>query len=212
MSTCDTGVFLDKGKLLYWGAAERAVDLYLSHVRRLMNEEALGGRGMAVSTIPVQTQIPGTIRYGTGQVQLESVSVTDADGRECRAFRFGDDILINATFRSYGEFESLSVSFLVRDATGIDLFGTTTFDENVTLPPIHRGQRAEVRFRFTNALRSGNFAVSLAVHQLSRWDYSDNLLFDQVDGCATFATTPDPNRPVHYKLHVPTEVDVRLGG
>ena len=52
------------------------------------------------------------------------------------------------------------------------------------------------------------FGVSLAVHRVSRSDYSDNVLFDQVDGCAAFSVVPNPARPIHYKFHVPVKIEV----
>jgi lipopolysaccharide transport system ATP-binding protein len=101
----------------------------------------------------------------------------------------------------------LSVSFLVRDQTGVDLLGTTTFDERVALPPLKKGSAGRVRFRFTNSLRAGNIGVSLAVNRVSGRDYSDNILFDQADACVAFSVIADPDRPVHYKFHQPVRVE-----
>jgi lipopolysaccharide transport system ATP-binding protein len=101
----------------------------------------------------------------------------------------------------------LSVSFLVRDMTGVDLMGTTSFDEQAEMPSLAAGARVRVRFRFQNQLRLGNFGVSLAVHQVREPDYSDNVLFDQIDGALAFGVIPDPGRPVHYKFHQPVTIE-----
>src|SRR2546426_6177284 len=69
---------------------------------------------------------------------------------------------LETRIRSFIATEHLSLSFLVRDMTGIDLTGTTTFDEHVPLPTFLPGQSAKICFRFTNCFRQGHFGVSLA--------------------------------------------------
>jgi lipopolysaccharide transport system ATP-binding protein len=71
-----------------------------------------------------------------------------------------------------------------------------------------RGARCKVHFRFQNYLHSGSYGISVAVNRVSQRDYSDNILFDQVDGCATFIALNHPARPVHYKYFCPVEINV----
>ena len=115
---------------------------------------------------------------------------------------------LETRIRSFIATEHLSLSFLVRDMTGIDLTGTTTFDEHVPLPTFLPGQSAKICFRFTNCFRQGHFGVSLAVTRVTHRDGSDNVLFDQIDGCIAFSVIPDPDRPVHYKFHNPVQISV----
>ncbi len=143
-------------------------------------------------------------------MQIERVELLDRHGDPCRAYRFGDEIVLEATLRAHIDVENLSVSFLVRDMTGVDLMGTTTFDERVLIPPLRGGQAAKVRFRFENHLRLGSFGICLAVNRVKDRDYADNVLFDQIDACAAFAVIPDPDRPVHYKFHQPVSVETEV--
>jgi lipopolysaccharide transport system ATP-binding protein len=207
-STCQKALFLADGAPRAFGPAEQVVNAYLKHVRTQTNAEALEREAKLGPARPFRAEVPGRLRYGTGHVQIEEVELLDARGEPCRSFPFGDAVTIEARLRSEIDVEHLSVSFLVRDATGVDLLGTTSFDEGVKIPALAAGGRAAVRFTFTNVLRKGSFGVSLAVHRVSRSDYSDNVLFDQVDGCAAFAVTPNPARPIHYKFHVPVNVEV----
>jgi lipopolysaccharide transport system ATP-binding protein len=209
-SVCQKALFLVDGQAAYFGTADRAVDLYLARVREESNREMLAIDAEYHKPIRFETQIQAETRYGTGHVQIERVELYDAGGAPCRAFRFGDTIMLTATIRALQDARDLSVSFLVRDQTGVDLLGTTTFDERVNLPAIPRGGRANVRFRFTNTLRNGNFGVSLAVNRVSSRDYSDNILFDQADACVAFSVIADPDRPVHYKFHQPVAIEVSL--
>lgn len=205
-SVCERGLFLSDGVPIYFGPAEQAMDLYLNHIREHANAEALRTQADLRDRIEFRTQVSGTTRYGTGHVQIASVELLDDRGRPCRAFRFGEEITLEAVLHAYVPADHLSVSFLVRDMTGIDLMGTTTFDERVVLPSVPGGGRLRVRLHFPNHLRQGHFGVSLAVTRLTQRDGSDNVLFDQIDGCVAFAVIADPDRPVHYKFHAPVRI------
>jgi len=209
-SVCNRVLFLADGQTIYLGSAEQAVNLYLSHVREQANREALGQQSDLAVPVAFRSQIAGQTRYGTGHVQIEHVELLDRWGMPCRAYRFGDEIVVAATVRSQIYAEHLSISFLVRDMTGVDLMGTTTFDERIVFPALGAGESATVRFRFQNSLRLGNYGICLAIHRLKERDYSDNVLFDQVDACAAFVVMADPDRPVHYKFHQPVTVEIEL--
>ena len=48
--------------------------------------------------------------------------------------------------------------------------------------------------------------VSVAMNRISRRDYRDNVIFDQIDGAAAFTVLVHPERPVHYKFHQPVAI------
>lgn len=205
-SVCDRGLFLVRGQAVYFGGAGEAVDRYLQHIREQTNKAALEREQALARPVEFKTNVPGRIRYGTGHVQIEHVELRDAAGEPCRAFRFGDPVTLEVTLLSTLEVSDLSVSFLVRDQVGVDLLGTTTFDEHVELTPLEPGGRCVVRFAFAALLHGGNYGVSVAVTRVRKRDYSDNVLFDQIDACLAFAVVPDPARPVHYKVHQPVTI------
>lgn len=205
-SICQKGLFLVDGRPLFFGPADKAVNAYLKHVRERVNEEMLQDEERAVGSVDIKTELPGDLRYGTGHVQIEMVQILDEAGQPRRTFQFGETIRILARIRAHIDADHLSLSFLVRDRTGIDLMGTTSFDERVELPPLPAGEAITVEFAFANTLRRSGFGVSLAVHRVSSRDYADNILYDQIDGCAMFNVMKDPDRPVHYKFHQPVTI------
>jgi lipopolysaccharide transport system ATP-binding protein len=211
-SVCDQGLFLVKGQAVYFGAAGEAVDRYLSFIREQTNQAALLREKRLAQTVAFKTKVGGRIRYGSGHVQVENVELRDRNGEPCRAYRFGDPVTLEATLLSSIDADGLSVSFIVRDQVGIDLTGTTTFDERAELPALRQGERCRVRFTFAAAFHGGNYGISVAVNRVHKRDYSDNVLFDQIDGCLAFAVVPDPQRPVHYKFHHPVSVSHEVLG
>jgi lipopolysaccharide transport system ATP-binding protein len=205
-SICNKSLVLEGGQPIYYGPTDAGTNLYLSRMRESTNDEALKDAASFGSRVAFQTDVPGTMRYGTGHVQIRSVEIKGADGVPRRAFAFGSEVVLEATLMPNMDVDNLSVSFLIRDMTGVDLMGTTTFDERIPIRAI-AGKPITVRFRFKSQLRSGSFGVSLAVTKVSRRDYSDAILFDQVDGCAAFSVMGDPDRPVHYKFHQDVVID-----
>jgi lipopolysaccharide transport system ATP-binding protein len=205
-SLCERVLFLDHGQARYVGDAERGIDLYLSFMREETNRQVLLTEKALTKTIPFQTSAKGKLRYGSGHVQIEGVRMLDAQGEECGAFGLGEAISIEATILAMVDLDHVSVSFLVRDMTGVDLMGTTLFDERMEWPAMRAGERRRVRFTFENRLHPGHYGISLAAHRVSRRDYSDNVLLDQVDGCAAFLVVGNPDRPVHYKFFQPVAI------
>ncbi|RLE25169.1 MAG: ABC transporter ATP-binding protein [Actinobacteria bacterium] len=203
---CQKGLFLVDGKPQFFGASDTAVNAYLKYVREHVNKEMLKDEHHTAGSVDIKTNLPGDLRYGSGHVQIEAVQILDEAGEPRRSFQFGETIRISATIRAFADTDNLSLSFLVRDRTGIDLMGTTSFDERADLPPLRSGDAITVQFAFENQLRRSGFGVSLAVHRVSSRDYSDNILYDQIDGCATFNVMQDPDRPVHYKFNQPVSI------
>jgi lipopolysaccharide transport system ATP-binding protein len=206
-SICTKGLYLIDGQPVFWGQAEQAVNHYFNNIRQQANADAMKVQADIATPVQFESKVPGSTRYGTGHVQIQNVELYDDTDQPCRAFRFGDSITLKVHFKTYIELDNCSVSFLVRDLTGIDLTGTTTFDEKYRLPTMRSGTLGIIRFRFKNRLRAGNFGISVALNRVSHPDYSDNILLDQADGCASFVVIPDPDRPVHYKFHIPVEID-----
>lgn len=207
-SMCDRAVVLEKGQLHFQGSAQDATDAYLNLLRDAMNQQRQQELTDLLARSAPQRPARGSRRYGTGHVQIESVRLLDAAGQEAAAFRFGETVHVEVRYRSFVAVDALNVCYLVRDPTGVELFGTTAFDERVAVPPLGEGQAGCARFTFANPLRRGTYGVVAAVTRVTRRDLSDVVLFDQIDDAAAFETIGDPDRPVWYKLHVPTRIEI----
>lgn len=206
-SICDRALFLMDGRAAFQGEAEPTIDRYLQYVRELDNESNIENRDGLDGRIPFQTSVAGKLRYGSGHVQIQSARVLNAAGEPTQEFEFGDDITIEVALKSQIDVENLSISFLVRDKFGVDLLGTTTFDEQIQFPRLATGDEVNVRFSFENRLQRGHFGVAIALSQFDPRNRSDRILFDQIDGCAAFRVLPKDDRPVLYKFHQPISID-----
>ncbi|MEI8314976.1 MAG: Wzt carbohydrate-binding domain-containing protein [Verrucomicrobiota bacterium] len=207
-SICNRGLFLLGGKTAFCGSAEQAVNLYFNYIREQTNADALIAQKDLQKPVEFQSQVSGALRYGTGHVQIEKAELSDRHGQPTRAFRFGEEVRLHVWYRAHIATTNLSISFVVRDTAGIDLMGTTTFDERVILPSVGKEEQGKVSFSFLNQLRSGSYGVCVSINRVKERDYSDNVLFDQIDSCAAFVIIPDPNRPVHYKFSCPIQIKI----
>jgi lipopolysaccharide transport system ATP-binding protein len=214
---CQRALLLKGGRAVFFGDAEDCTNRYLADLRTEANQEHEEGAVASVvaagaiataESATVRRQTRGVLRYGTQHVKVTEVKVLTADGVAGRDFHFGDKIVIEVHYHSEVHSERLNVSFLVRDDAGVDLTGTMTHDEGVTLPDLAPGQGGVVRFAFANRLRPGHFGVSVAVTRINLEDERRPLLYDQIDGVAGFAVVADPKRPVHYKFDSRVEVEI----
>lgn len=208
-SVCSKALLLVKGKALRFGLAEPVVDDYLNLVREEINATTTAGSEVFRQPVPVAEFLPGHNRYGTGHVQFHSIVLRDDSGIVCQAFRFGDWVNVEIGITAYRDVDHVNISFLVRDTAGIDLTGTMSFDEQLVFPPLSAGASYVATIRFQCVFRAGSYGLSIAVNRVTRRDGSDVVLFDQIDGCGAFTVTPDANRPVHYKFHLPSEFKLR---
>lgn len=208
-SVCSHAVFLEKGQIAYFGKADDTVHRYLSFVQEEANSEQLRIEAHWGRTNGSRSGLPCSLRHGTGHVQINAVEIRSVSGEPKRAFGLGEQIVVELELLSSIDVQDVSVSFVVRDSTGIDILGTTTFDEHVSLPGLRPNGTQKVQFRFRNCLRPGSYGVSFAVNRVARRDYTDNIVFDQADGVISFTVIEESDRPVHYKIH--QEIKVQVG-
>jgi ABC-type polysaccharide/polyol phosphate transport system ATPase subunit len=94
-------------------------------------------------------------------------------------------------------------SFIVRDTNRIDMFGTTTIDENVRLDV--QGQRFVAEFAFDVQLGPGSYSILAAFVECSE-DLSRRVPMDSIDTARVFTVSFDAKRPVWYMFHEPISV------
>ena len=143
--------------------------------------------------------------------ELREAMILDGAGCLRDAFAPLEEVTLRVVIAANQEVRNPSVSFLVRDAERAPLFGTTTFDEGVKLPDLAAGEELTVRFTFSAALRLGRYSACVACNSVSLPGYADNVLYHQIDDMAFFNVTFAPERPIHYKFHLPITIAVGSG-
>ncbi len=207
-SLCDRAVVLDHGGQTFFGEAGEGVDRYINSVRDRKAEKTHTKKQRHVKTIPLEGDIPGTLRYGSGQVQLASIELLDERGEPATILPFDQDLTVRVGITCHERVENPCVGFSVRDGRGVDLIGTNATDEGRGLAPMEAGQSASVSFTLRNTLHEGHYSLSVSVTRAGRRGSRRDLPLDHVDAACPFSVLGEPSRPVRHKLFVPVRVEV----
>ncbi len=141
-------------------------------------------------------------------IEIIQVVLMDHDQRPADHFLPGDVAVLSVTVGAHAEFQNVSVSFRVVDASGNHMFGTTTFDERYQLPPLKAGQQITVLFEFGVHVPRGRYQVDLAVNTVSRRDYADNQRHHYIENAVQMNVLSSESRPVHYLFHNPVAISL----
>ncbi|CEH30653.1 hypothetical protein AM501_25145 [Aneurinibacillus migulanus] len=208
-SLCNEAILLEKGLLIRKGTSEEITNQYLASIREEMNTQQNEEYGTDKDLKQSASLNSTGFRYGSGEVSFKSVQMVDKESNIIRAYEYGEKASLRCIIEAKKNVNNINISFLIRDITGIDLFGTTMFDENISLINLKMGEEAIVEFEFPIALRAGSYSISVAVNTVSSKDYSDVYLFEQIDAATAFEVIGNPLRPIHYKFYLP--ITIRQG-
>jgi len=138
--------------------------------------------------------------------EVVNVIVTDADNIPRDTFNPNEIAVLQVTVQANENITNPSVSYFVRDEEQNRLFGTTTFDEYISLPTLAKGERLKVAFRFNQALRIGRYHVGVAFNSVSSRMYTDNVLHHEIEDACEFRVDYSPMRPIHYMFYNPASI------
>jgi ABC-type polysaccharide/polyol phosphate transport system ATPase subunit len=144
-------------------------------------------------------------RYGSGKARITAVELLDAQSEQpVSELAFGQRVRLRLhAERLAPAGPRLEFSFIVRDKNRIDLFGTTTVDEQTRLDP--QARQFVVEFAFDVRLGPGSYSILAAFVECSH-DLAQRVPMDQIDIAQVFSVAFAPERPVWYLFHEPTVV------
>ncbi|MCP4667085.1 MAG: ABC transporter ATP-binding protein [Deltaproteobacteria bacterium] len=155
----------------------------------------------------LESIVSGVERFGNGKGSLTAVELLDYKTEEpVMEVFFGQKVRLRLhaeRLRDAGP--RMDFSFIVRDRNRVDLFGTSTFDEDVQCDPRARFFVAE--FSFQVLLGPGSYSILATFCECSD-DLEQKIQMDQIDIAYVFTVPFDPHRPVWYMFHQP--IDVRV--
>ena len=208
-SICTKGLFLQGGQQMFFGHAAEAVDMYTQSLREATTERAVAN---------LTARRPGHVLAERAEEEakkpgwIEKVRLLDDLGRESTAFRFGEHMTVEVTVAVDATLDRLDLRFMVRDRAGVDVFGSTMWDEGVRMKRLGGavGERGVARITFQNVLRPGPHGVALTL--VRRPDVSgDGLVtLDHQDVGAAFESLVGEKNQVRGKVHVPVRVEYQV--
>ncbi len=123
-------------------------------------------------------------RHGDGTSRIQRVRLLDAAGQETSLVRSGQPVTIELVVRAERACLSLVAGLLIRNRLGMDVYGTNSRVEGLTIGPLEPGDRMSIRFGFTCNLTRQEYSVTVATQHpdgLSQ-DWRDDILsFSVID-------------------------------
>ncbi|MBI5558034.1 MAG: ABC transporter ATP-binding protein [Deltaproteobacteria bacterium] len=212
-SLCDKAIMLDRGEKIYEGEAEEVANFYHDYLARLeqRNSEKKGiiknKEGHPPAAVAGNGDMPPETvkRPGTGEIRIKKVAVADEEGRVLSEVDFDSEVRIRVHLTAFADCCPQVAGIQIRDKFGIELLGSNTAVENMTLPSLSAGQQCTVDFRMRLPLLKGTYSITAAVgHNPDR-----PLYFDWWDLACTFEMLPPRHRKiVNSKVYLPVEISV----
>jgi ABC-type polysaccharide/polyol phosphate transport system ATPase subunit len=174
---CDEAIWLDKGKVCAEGDPVRVVGTYVSDVGRQESEQlaAVDKKAGVHTAAQAEPQTPppdvhGDMtrvaegRWGSREVEICSVTLSNAEGQPSQTFQSGDVLRIGMAVRAARPVTDLVFGVGVFNAEGACVYGTNTDIEHYE--PAELSGEASVLVEFGPLdLIEGTYKIDLAVHK-----------------------------------------------
>lgn len=216
-SLCQRCIYLKDGEVLADGNAIQVTDLYLMDTRKKIytaeekeieaaNKTAIEEIEADLPKIEVEEQEAveekryESLRYGTGGIKIKRVVMTNDAGEECDHFEYNQMMNLNIFAKCYKDVQNLNCCIRIRDKNGIDITGTTTYEEKIKIRPLKKDESVEISFRAPNKLKHDmTFSVGVTLNDTR--NIADQTILDHIDIAYTFKSVYNPERPVWYTYY-----------
>jgi ABC-type polysaccharide/polyol phosphate transport system ATPase subunit len=181
---CDRALWLDHGQLEAIGDPMRVVDAYLQEVSgaasapaAVVHEPAATSTSLSAGSAAAAPSKDEEERWGSGEILLKRVSLTDDHGRELVALGAGTPVTIDLDVDARTPQEDFVFGIGIYHADGTCVYGTNTELEGYVPQRIEGAAR--VRFVMPSLdLVAGTYRVDAAVHTRNgrAFDYRRNVI------------------------------------
>ncbi len=175
---CDRALWLDHGQLEAIGDPMRVVDAYLQEVSGASAPGRQGKEGEPVTAEDApQKSETDEERWGSGEIVIKRISLTDHEGRELVALGAGTPVVLDLDVDVRVPQDDFVFGLGIYHADGTCVYGTNTDVEGYVPESIE----GPVRVRFVVAsldLVAGTYRIDIAVHTRNgrAFDYRRNVL------------------------------------
>jgi lipopolysaccharide transport system ATP-binding protein len=182
---CESGIWLNKGKMEAIGTAKRVSEAYLQYTLQeiygeestltsIESEEVEAKNVFDMDTLKiidygavakVSDNLDTARGWKTDQAEISSVSLTRLSSEQDGVFEGGERVRMTVRAQAHKSLQKPILGFLVRDRLGQDLFGENTLAFTHLKPcPIRAGVSFEGIFEFTlPMLPNGQYAVMASI-------------------------------------------------
>ena len=213
-AVCSKAILLHAGEVVKVGDPEEIVNLYHSYVASIESRRIEAGAVKPVHRVgggspkflpdPEFDRRVALFRHGTGAARIRNVQVLDGEGSPLEVVEFNREIILRVHIEFYEEVVFYIVGYFFRDKNGLDLVGTNTYEEGISVPSRYAGETLVVDFRQSLPLMPGTYSITTAVA------YSRHLptYLDWVDNALIVEVLPPGDKYIHGKVWLPIEISL----
>lgn len=159
-NSCTRVLWIRGGRIQLDSKPDEVVDAYLDSVQQEREEELRLGRPRRATE--------GATRWGSGEIEIESVTTHDAQGHEKSVFRTHEDLIIRIWYRVNGAFADPGFCVQLHTDQGVWIHGTNTFVDGVSCALDADKGMVEIRYMHIPLL-SGTYWIMAGVTSANDW-------------------------------------------
>ena len=168
---CDELWWLHEGQLRAQGDPRVVLAGYAAHVAARVREE--GGGNLA--------QVCPAGRRGDGRARLTALETRGSDGRVTSVWASGEPVSIHVRVAFEQPVDNPVVGIMIRNRIGVEVYGTNTVLENLSLGPCLPGEELALTFSFVCDLCPQRYTLTAASHD------PDGVPHDWIDDAVAFS-------------------------
>lgn len=132
-------------------------EVYRAYSAAVADQLRRQGQGASAPLAP-------SMRRGDGRAQLEAIETLGADGQPTLVWRSGESVAIRIRVRFAAPVADPVIGMMIRTRIGMEVYGTNTELERVSLGPVAAGDVRSVRFSFACRLCPNDYTITAASH------------------------------------------------
>ena len=193
LAFCTSCIWLNDGSIKYLGKPDEVTNKYQAWInyetevstthKKSINEESNGE--LLVDLTRLWRDVSNCHQFGDNTVEMLSVAFYDANYKTINTLRGGEKVSLSPKIKFKTELSDVIVGFNIKNKLGIIVFGTNTYVEKCTIPPVKSNSIKVVAFSFIFPnLGNGTYSIDIAVasgeqsdHKQHGWKY-DVIVFN----------------------------------
>jgi len=128
-----------------------------------------------------------TYRHGDRSAEVVSIELLDATHSRVEIVETGVPVSVRIRVLFHRDIKNPVFGFLIRNRHGVQVYGTNTEQQQLSLGEVAKGELVEVAFSFECWLGTDTYSISCAAH--SSAIFEEGIGYDWLDGALFFRVT-----------------------
>jgi lipopolysaccharide transport system ATP-binding protein len=168
-------IFLLNGKIEAAGDPSHVINRYVGLVHQRQQSSAL-------EDLDNPAALPASFRHGDQSSRITEVSIIDQSGVPCKVVMSGQQIRVRLLARFLEDRRDPMAGILIRTRIGLEVYGTNTKIEQVSLGEFKAGDEVTIEFQFACWLTPQQYTLTAALQDSegSSLDWLDDVVAFEV--------------------------------